>query len=245
MIDKSALQSIPYGLFLLIAKDGEQDNCCIVNTVMQITSKPLTLCVSVNKANLTHDMIAKTGVFNVSTMTESTPLYIFKRFGYKSGRNTDKFDGFWDCERSANGLYYLTENTNAMFSCKVIAAQDCGTHTVFFGEVTESKVISKDKSVTYSYYNARIKGIPATGVVKRWVCTYCNDYIYEGEFLPLDIRCPMCGDGYDSFKLIEDEKCANRRWCCRWCGYIYEGNQLAEDYTCPLCGHGSEAFDEI
>lgn len=158
-IEKEAMFKITYGLFVLSAKDGEKDNGCIVNTVSMITETPKRITVYVNKLNYTEQMIRKTGVFNVSVLTESAPFEVFKQFGFCSGRDTDKFAGK-EYPRSANGLYYVPEHTNALISAKVVDALDYGTHTLFVAEVTEAKVLSAEPSVTYDYYFAHIKPKP-------------------------------------------------------------------------------------
>ncbi len=124
---------------------------------MQVASKPLRLMVSVQAGNLTKEMIEKTGFFNVSVLTEDVPFDTIKHFGMQSGRDADKFADFKAVERSHNGLCYLTENANAMFSCKVVSQQDLGSHRLFIGEVTQAKRLKKGKSCTYAHYHAAIK----------------------------------------------------------------------------------------
>ena len=102
-------------------------------------------------------MIENSGVFNVSVLTENVPFETIRYFGMQSGRDVDKFGGFEDTKRSSNGLLYVTQNTNAMFSCKVLSKQDLGSHMLFVGEVTESKVLGADPSCTYAYYHKAIK----------------------------------------------------------------------------------------
>ena len=70
-MDTNALFKISYGLYVLIAKENNFDNGCIINTFSQITNTPNRVAVVVNKTNKTADMIRKTGVFNVSTISES------------------------------------------------------------------------------------------------------------------------------------------------------------------------------
>ena len=113
--------------------------------------------MSVQKGNLTREIIENSGKFNVSVLTESVPFETIRHFGMQSGRDTDKFNGSYKTGRSHNGLLYLTENTNAMFSCKVLSKQDLGSHMLFIGEVTESKVLNHDPSCTYAYYHKAIK----------------------------------------------------------------------------------------
>ena len=85
------------------------------------------------------------------------PFETIRHFGMQSGRDTDKFVNFAGAARSANGLFYLTEHANAMFSCEVRETVDLGSHMMFVGEVTESKVLGKAPSCTYAYYHKEIK----------------------------------------------------------------------------------------
>ena len=143
-------------MFVLTAKDG-QDNGCIVNTAVQVGIEPDRLAVSVQKENLTREMIEKTGAFSVSVLTEDVPFEIFRHFGMQSGRDVDKFAQFASVKRGRNGLYYLTEHTNAMFGCQVEKTVDLGSHMLFIGKITESKVLGKKPSCTYAHYHQAIK----------------------------------------------------------------------------------------
>lgn len=201
MIEPTAMFKLSYGLFVLTAKDGNKDNGCIINTVMQVTDSPKRISIAVNKANFTHDMILKTGVFNVSVLSEEAKFGIFERFGFSSGRDTDKFDNFNNISRSENGLVYLTESANALLSGRVIDTRDCGTHTEFFADVTEAKVLSDTPSMTYQYYFDNVKPKPQKKV-KGYVCKICG-YVYEGETLPPDFICPLCKHGAEDFEPIK------------------------------------------
>ena len=199
-IEQKALFSLSYGLFVLTAKD-EKDNGCIINTVMQITNTQNRIIIGVNKANFTHDMIMKTGKFNVSVLTESAPFELFQRFGFSSGRDNDKFKGFADVKRSENGIYYVTSNVNAFISGKVINTVDCDTHTMFVADIPEAKSLSDAPSVTYDYYFKHIKPKPEQKK-KGHVCKICG-YVYEGEELPADFICPICKHGAADFEEIK------------------------------------------
>ncbi|MFR8855029.1 MAG: flavin reductase, partial [Oscillospiraceae bacterium] len=151
-VDPIAIQKFSYGLFVLTARSGDKDNGCIINTAAQLTSSPNRINIAVNKANFTHDMILNTGVFNISVLAEDTSFDTFKRFGFASGKDTDKFEGFLEnTARSANGLLYVTAGTNAFMSAKVIEAHDYGSHTLFVAELTEAEVLRDEPSVTYAY----------------------------------------------------------------------------------------------
>ncbi|MPM53038.1 Anaerobic nitric oxide reductase flavorubredoxin [bioreactor metagenome] len=209
-VDSSALFNISYGLFVLTANDGVKDNGCIINTVQQITSQPKQISICVNKQNYTHDMIAKSGLFNVSVLAQEAPFDIFRHFGFQSGRDVNKFESIKNTYRSANGILYITEITNAVISGKVIGSYDCGTHTLFIAEVTEARKLSFVPSVTYEYYFSHIKPKPQqkyVSVGKIWICKICG-YIYdevkEGipfDKLPDDWVCPLCKHPKSDFEL--------------------------------------------
>ena len=205
-IDPKTVQKFSYGLFVLTAQADGKDNGCIINTAAQLTSTPNRINIAVNKANYTHDMILNTGVFNVSVLSQKASFDIFKRFGFASGKDTDKFAGYEEhASRSANGLLYVTEGTNAFMSAKVIDAHDYGTHTLFIAELTEAAVLNQDPSVTYAYYFDHIKPKPQPKIEEKktgWVCKICG-YVYEGDELPQDFICPLCKHGADDFERIE------------------------------------------
>lgn len=198
MIEKAAAFKLSYGLFVLTARDGEKDNGCIVNTVFQVTDNPFKISVTVNKNNYTHDMIKKTGVFNVSVLTESVPFSVFQHYGFKSGRDTEKINSS-TMPRSENGVVYLSAFANAFMSAKVVEETDCGTHTMFIAEVTEAQTLSDERSVTYQYYFDNIKPKPQPQKKKGFVCQICG-YVYEGDELPEDFVCPICKHSADAFK---------------------------------------------
>ncbi len=200
-IDNNAFFKLSYGLFVLTARDGDKDNGCIINTVTQLTDTPKRITIAVNKANLTHDMILKTGVFNVSVLSEDVPFKVFQHFGFQSGRDVDKFADSETCARSANGVRYIPEYTNAFMAATVIEAKDYGTHTLFIADVTQAQVLSDVPSVTYAYYFAHIKPKPAPVEEdkKGFVCKICG-YVYEGDELPADFICPLCKHGAEDFE---------------------------------------------
>ena len=197
-IQDTAFFKITYGLFVLTSEHKGRHNGCIINTVMQITDIPKQIVIAVNKLNFTHDLVADSKVFNLSALTTDTSLDVIKRFGFQSGRDLDKFEGFHDSiKKSKNGLYHLTLNVNAFFSGEVISAVDYGTHMLFAAKVTEASVLSDAPALSYQYYfdNIKPKSAPAKGKAtgKRiYVCRICN-YVQEADGeLPDDYICPLC-----------------------------------------------------
>ena len=158
-MDQRAMFKLSYGLFVLTAQENGFDNGCIINTVMQVTSTPNRISITVNKQNKTHDMIKATGLFNVSVLAEDASFDTFKHFGFQSGRNADKFEDYGPKERSENGLYYVKAGTNSYLSGKVVQEIDLGTHTQFIADVTAAELLSERPSVTYTYYQDHIKPV--------------------------------------------------------------------------------------
>ena len=204
VLDPKAMFKLSYGLFVLTARDGEKDNGCIINTATQVTATPNRIQIAVNKNGYTHDMIRKTGVFNVSILSQDATFDLFKHFGFQTGKDTDKFADFKDYERSANGLAYVTKGTNAVISGKVVKEVEFETHTLFIAEVTECRVLSDVPSTTYEYYFAHIKPKPQPVEEKKagWVCKICG-YVYEGEVLPPDFICPICKHPASDFEKLK------------------------------------------
>ena len=200
-MDNKVLFNIGYGLYILTANEGEKDNGCIINTVMQVTSDPLQIAIAVNKKNYTNEMIQRTKKFNVSILTESAKFEVFEHFGFHSGRDTDKFADFCDTKRSPNGVLYITQNTNAFMSAYVKQEIDLGTHTLFIAQLVAAEVLSDAPAVTYIYYQNNIKPKPQKTEKKGWRCKICG-FIYEGENLPPDYICPICKHGAVDFERI-------------------------------------------
>lgn len=201
-MDITALNNISYGLYLLCATDKNKDNACIINTLQQVTVNPARISITVQKNNHTHDMIVKTGVFNICSLTEETPFSLFENFGFKSGRDTNKFTGaYLDMPYAENGVVYLNRFVNSVFSGKVISATDLGTHTLFIADLTDAVNITNKPSITYAYYHKNTKPKPQSTATKGFRCKICN-YEYEGDTLPADYVCPICGHGAADFEAI-------------------------------------------
>ncbi len=199
--DLSALFNIGYGLYVVTSNDGTKDNGLIVNTVSQVTNTPNRIAVTINKENYSHHVIKQTGIMNLNCLSTTAPFSIFERFGFVSGRNTDKFEGM-EKLYSDNGLVFLSAHINSFMSLKVENYVDLDTHGMFICTVTEARVISHEESMTYSYYHANVKPKPETEGKKGYVCKICG-YVYEGDELPADFVCPLCKHGSADFEEIK------------------------------------------
>ena len=201
MKDPKALFNIGYGLYVITVNDGKRDNGLIVNTVMQVTSSPERIAVAVNKSNYSHDVIKNSGKMNVNCLSTDAPFSVFEAFGFRSGRDTDKFEGCTPL-RSENGLAVLPKYINAFISLSVKEYVDLGTHGMFICSVTEARVISDKETMTYSYYHQNVKPKPKTEGKRGYVCTICG-YIHDEAELPEDFICPLCKHPASDFEPIK------------------------------------------
>jgi flavin reductase (DIM6/NTAB) family NADH-FMN oxidoreductase RutF/rubredoxin len=259
-MDQAVMNTISYGLYLLTGKWGEKRNGCIINTAMQVTSNPNRIFISVNKQNYTCEMIQNCGIFNLNMLSEKAPFSLFERFGFASGRDTDKFSGFDAWKSVANTLPVLTKYSCSYLSAVVTSEIDAGTHMLFLADVVDGEMLSSDPAMTYAYYHAHVKPQPEQSTAKSgWRCKICGyvEEAYGDGPLPEDYVCPLCKHGPEDFEKVETtaqpvkeemEPTANGGWRCKVCGYVeegYNGQPLPADYSCPVCGVGAEEFESL
>jgi len=198
--DLSALFNIGYGLYVITSNDGKKDNGLIVNTVTQVTNTPNRIAVTINKENYSHHIINQSGKMNINCLSVDAPFSVFENFGFRSGRNVDKFKDI-ELLRSDNGLAFLPRYINSFMSLKVEQYIDLDTHGMFICSVTESRVITNAETMTYTYYQNNVKPKPETDGKKGYVCKICG-YMHEEDILPDDFICPLCKHGASDFEKI-------------------------------------------
>lgn len=157
-MNEEALFTLSYGVYIVSSKKGEEYNGQASNTVFQVTAEPPKIAVCINKENLTHSYIKKSGVFNISVLGEKCTMRFIGRFGFKSGREINKFDNI-DYFTGKNGAPVVKENSIAYLECEVESSLDVGTHTLFIGRVKEADILNSDcPPMTYDYYHSELKG---------------------------------------------------------------------------------------
>lgn len=240
-----AIYNIPYGLYILSTAYSKY-NACVINTAQQVTSSPNRISIAVNKNNFTCTEIQKSKVFNISILNTEADFELIKRFGFCSGVDTNKFDGFeGNFQIAENGVPYVTKNVNSYICASVCMEYDLGTHILFIADVTDDVILNELETMSYSYYQANVK--PKIKPKKTcYICSVCG-YVYEGETLPDDFICPICKHDKSVFektsgvasennnqKTIKGENSMSKKYVCPVCGYVYEGENPPE--ICPLCG---------
>ena len=199
-MDMTVMNRLTYGLFVLTAKIGNKRNGCIINTAMQVTVSPNRIAITVNKQNYTCSMLQTGGIFNLNILSETAPFSLFERFGFASGKNTDKFAGLAYRDAS-NTLPVLTEHCCGYISAVVEKEIDLGTHIMFIAEVDDGEMF-EGTPVTYAYYHQNIKPKPQASEPKAgYRCSICG-YVHEGETLDADFICPLCKHPASDFEKI-------------------------------------------
>lgn len=223
-MNEKALFLINYGLYIVGSFSSDKINAQISNTVFQITDNPNTIVISINKSNYTHELLQESNLFSISIIAKTAPLSLIGNFGFKSGRNVDKFAKISHIV-TKNGLPIVLENTLGYIECSVINQIDVFTHTLYIGKVIEADIFKKDEPMTYAYYheikNAQApKTTPiyqAPKTTKKYVCKVCG-WVYDPEIgdpdggikpgtdfeeIPDNWVCPVCGAAKSNFELLK------------------------------------------
>lgn len=201
-MNKNAFRQLSYGVYVISTWDEGRPTGCTANSAMQITSEPATIAVSINHDNYTNKCIQETGRFAISILGENSDPGIIGVFGFKSGRDNNKFD---EVESVIKGYMPVVADACAYITCEVIDKMETSTHTVFLGKVMDADVLKQDDAMTYAYYHNVIKGkspkaaptyIPEeANQGEKYVCNVCG-YEYSGETpfeeLPASYVCPVC-----------------------------------------------------
>lgn len=229
-LDPTVLYKLSYGLYVVGAQADGKLNGQIANTVFQITAEPMTVAVSINRQNLTHQLIATSGAFAVSILEQETPMQLISQFGFRSGRDLDKFAGY-PHRQGETGAPILLQHSLGYLEAKLVHQLDCGTHTVFVGEVVAGENLRAGEPMTYAFYHQVKRGTaPSTAptfikpavpagkgdqTMEKYTCTLCG-YVYD----------PEVGDPDNGIKP----------------GTAFA--DLPEDWVCPLCGADKSAFEK-
>jgi ferric-chelate reductase [NAD(P)H] len=157
-----ALQKISYGMYVIGSKNNEgKINAFLGNTCVQITSDPASLAISINKNNLTNIFINESKVFSVSVVTEEADMFFVGHFGFRTGKDFDKFskiEKHYEYKIGKTGSPIILEKTNAFFEVEVKNIIDMGTHEIFIGNILESEILNNNQSMSYKFYHETLKG---------------------------------------------------------------------------------------
>lgn len=227
-MDSKIFRDISYGVYVVSSRKENSINAQTANAILQITAAPPQLVLGICKENLTHEFIKQSGVFAISVLSQEAPLSLIGNFGFKSGRDVDKFDGV-AYRLAENGCPVLQEHTLGYLEGNVVKDLDSGTHTLFVGMVTDARLLKEGDPMTYAYYHQ----------VKRGTT-------------------PKTAPTYVQIEKERKEEKAMKKYTCTVCGYVYEPEQgdpeggiapgtpfekLPDDWVCPMCGASKDQFE--
>ena len=222
--DKRALFTLSYGLYIISSTKDDRYNGQIANSIFQVTSEPATIAVSINRQNLTHEFINASRVFSISVLSQQTPMPFIGQFGFKCGRDINKFEGI-KYKIGQTNTPLILDNTISVFEIKVINQLECGTHTIFIGEVVNCEKLNDLAPMTYDYYHV-IKG----GKSPKTAPTYIKEEKVLGKY-----ECDTCGYIYDPRAGDPDNGIkADTAF-----------TDLPEDWVCPTCGAEKNNFKQV
>lgn len=219
---------ISYGLYIVSSKKDDKFNGQIANAAFQITAEPPQIALCINKQNFTHEFIQESKVFTVSILSKETPMKFIGHFGFKSGRDLDKFKEA-DYKVGITGVPIILENTIGYLEAEVIGSLDVGTHTIFTGKVVDAEIIKDDEPMTYGYYH-EIKG----GMSPKAAPTYQKETIQKEVSKMQKYKCTVCSYVYDPEKGDPDSGIKP--------GTPFE--ELPDTWVCPVCGADKSAFEK-
>jgi len=227
-MNRKALHKISYGLYVVTSRKSDNFNGQIANTVFQVTSEPATIAISINKQNLTHEFIRESNVFAVSVLSKNAPLKFVGHFGFKSGRDIDKFEGI-NHKVGRTGAPIVLDYAVACLEAEVIKEVDADTHTIFIGKVVDAEILTNEEPMTYAYYH-KIK----RGATPKAAPTHIKEENKEDDKMT-KYRCIVCGYIYDPEKGDPDSGIKP--------GTLFE--KLPDDWVCPVCGATKDQFEKV
>jgi len=237
-MDLQALNLCSYGLYIISSRNGDKYNGQIANTLFQVTAEPPMVAVSINRKNLTHEYMSGSKVFTASILSTEADMPLIGKWGFKSGRDIDKFEGT-DFKVGTTGAPIILDGTVAFVEAEIVDSMDVGTHTIFVGKVVDCGILSDGEPMTYAYYHKVKKGK-----------TPKNAATYQGP----------AGDDSKAAPGETGMDPKTQQYRCTVCGYIYDPakgdsgggiepgtafEDIPEDWVCPVCGVGKDKFEPV
>jgi flavin reductase (DIM6/NTAB) family NADH-FMN oxidoreductase RutF/rubredoxin len=232
-LDPRVFHLLSYGMYVVASKSGNKINGCIINAVAQVSATPPRIAVSVNKENLTHNYITKSGIFSISILDQDTPMKFIGLLGFQSGREVEKLREV-QYELGTNDCPVITDFSLGFLEAKVIDQVDVGTHTVFIGDVMRGQRLQEGIPLTYAYYQHVKRGRTSNRAATYMPPTPAVEPAERTAGLQ-EYQCEVCGWIYNPELGDPDNDIAP--------GTPFE--DLPEDWTCPLCGASKSQFKAI
>ena len=228
-----AFFKISYGIYVVSSEFGGKLNGYIANTAFQVTAEPAQFAISCNKNNFTAELIKQSGAFSISILEQDVKPEIISAFGYKSGKDVNKFENV-EYKIGKTNAPILLENAVAYFECKVVNSFEVGTHIIFIGELVDGELLDESKEpMTYAYYRDIKKG-----KAPKNAPTYIAPEklsAKENEIISDKYRCQVCGYIYDPAKGEPEHNIP--------AGTKFD--ELHDSWICPICSAEKELFEKV
>jgi flavin reductase (DIM6/NTAB) family NADH-FMN oxidoreductase RutF/rubredoxin len=227
-MNPKAIQKLGYGLYVVCSKKENKFNGQIANTIFQVCSEPPVIAVAINRQNLTHEFISQSKVFTGSILSQEAPLSFIGNFGFKSGRQVDKFENV-HYKLGQTLAPIVLDHTLAYLEAKFFNQLEVGTHTIFLGEIVEGEVVKEGDPMTYAYYHQVKRGTTPKSA---------PSYVEETKQVvssTIKFKCNVCGYIYDPEKGDPDEG-------------IKPGtpfDEIPDSWACPVCGATKDMFGKM
>lgn len=156
-VDINALFTFGYGLYIVGTAWEGRLNGQVADAVMQLTAESICLAACLHRDNYTAELLAKSKKFSVSVFSEDVPLPFIGNFGFRSGREHDKYA---NCkyEMGTLGVPLVTDHTVAVVEAELLDVTDVHTHRLFIGTVISARLLNDKPPLTYANYHRIKKG---------------------------------------------------------------------------------------
>jgi flavin reductase (DIM6/NTAB) family NADH-FMN oxidoreductase RutF/rubredoxin len=230
-MDLRTLYKVSYGVYIVSSVKDNKFNGQIANTVFQVTSEPPTIAICINKQNLTHQYIESSKIFTISILSTDATMQFIGKFGFKSGRDIDKFKDTKHKIGKTSAPVVL-DYTIGYLEAELTGSVDTGTHTIFFGRIVDAETINNQEPMTYAYYHEIKKG-KSPKTAPTYIASNGGAKEIKSEVIKVSkYRCTVCDYIYDPAQGDPDSGVQP--------GTAFES--LPDDWVCPVCGADKSQF---
>lgn len=134
------LKAIPYGLFAIGVRSGEEANAFTANWLTQCSSEPPLLAVAVENAGRSVGLMRESGAFSVNFWGAGQRREA-ARLARPAARAPEKLAEH--AHRPGTTGSPLLMDTLGYLECRVVDARSTGDHTLFVGEIVAAGVFAE------------------------------------------------------------------------------------------------------
>lgn len=144
---------IPNALALVGSRHGDERNGMTTSWITQVSMEPVLIAIGVDKSAVTHRLIENGGSFTVN-LWDAEDTRPFVKFSKPATYEEGALNG--RAVREATTGAPVFEEAIAWMDCEVRQAVDCGTHTLFIGEIVDA-AIRDDEARSAAMSDTRMK----------------------------------------------------------------------------------------